>query len=521
MTGTNEILTGMTRRDLLFLAACAVYLYLTVFLFPGTPIFIENDHTALLNDALRMYNGEVIYRDFFEFTFPGAASVYFVLFKLFGPSFWILDAVIVLIGMCGAFVCLWASKKMLGNTVYAYAAAAIYVFVGFRWFGIDGEHRMMSPIFAALSALPLVGGISFPRVAAAGAFCAASTFFTQQRGVAALFAVGLFLLFEVAVRERKPAQFISLAGAAIGSFVVVLLTLLLPFLISAGPATFYESTIGFLSHYVKDPATNSLATYVLTIKKIASIGAIYTAVAAFYYLLIPAVYIAAAIFFWRNRSVLTEKARRGLLLFTLLGLALAAGTPAPNAERLFQISLPAVIVFAFLISRLKFVTAKLVAAIIIGVMCFGMLLGIRTQTAWQPEIIAGPHGKMAFLTPEVAERYLWLAAHTRPGDAVYEVYNAQVNFPLGLRNPSAISVMLNTPYNPPDQFARSLADIQREQPRFIVWDGVWTREMQTQSDHERLKPFYLHMKEYYFLKQKFTPYDGREREVWQLKSAAE
>ena len=90
--------------------------------------------------------------------------------------------------------------------------------------------------------------------------------------------------------------------------------------------------------------------------------------AAFYYLLIPAVYIAAAIFFWRNRSVLTENARRGLLLFTLLGLTLAAGTPAPNAERLFQIGLPAVIVFAFLISRLKFVTPKFAAAIIIGVM---------------------------------------------------------------------------------------------------------------------------------------------------------
>ena len=41
------------------------------------------------------------------------------------------------------------------------------------------------------------------------------------------------------------------------------------------------------------------------------------------------------------------------------------------------------------------------------------------------------------------------------------------------------------------------------------------------GDDEKLKPFYKFMTENYELRQRFTPYDGREREIWERKSAGQ
>jgi len=46
--------------------ASAVFVYLLVFKFPATPIYIENDSLVFLSDAQRMAAGQVIYRDFFQ-----------------------------------------------------------------------------------------------------------------------------------------------------------------------------------------------------------------------------------------------------------------------------------------------------------------------------------------------------------------------------------------------------------------------------------------------------------------------
>ena len=94
---------GVRTTDLVFVGICVLFLYLHLFILPSTPIYYEMDHVALLNDAWRMVQGEVIYRDFFEFTFPGAHSLYYVFERLAGPKYSIANFLILCHGAAAAY----------------------------------------------------------------------------------------------------------------------------------------------------------------------------------------------------------------------------------------------------------------------------------------------------------------------------------------------------------------------------------------------------------------------------------
>lgn len=512
---TDSNFLGFRRWDILFFCAAFVFLYSHLFLFPATPFFYEGDHVALLNDAKRMFEGEVLYRDIFEFTFPGGPALYYLLMCIFGPKYWIVNAAILFHGIAAAILALYIGRKVVGDSLYAYLPPAIFLFFGFRWYGIDGEHRLFSPVFVALAIALILPRRSMTRLALAGGACALASYFTQQRGLVTVAAIGLFLLIDLGFRERNWVLFLKSGFVLSLSFAAALLLLVLPNLLSAGSDTFFSSTIVFLASYIEDPSTNSLQTYWGTLKKISEYGVTMTIVAAFYYLLVPLIYLAGLVFVWIKRKAVSFSEVSGLVLVCIAGIFLAAGTPGPNAGRLFQISLPAIVAFVFLISRIRPENKVVPGVVVLLLVAFGLIGGTRLQTAWKPDVVETPSGRLAFLSPVIEERYVWMLEHTKPGDIVYETYNAHVNFPLHLKNPSKVSILLNSGYSPPEHVAQAIADLKRIDTKYIIWDGTWTAEMDRMRPDERLKPFYSYLIENYRLVHSFTPYDGRIREVWE------
>lgn len=509
---------GLTFRqtDAAFMCLALFFLYLHLFILPATPIYYEMDHVAALNDAKRMAEGEQIYRDFFEFVFPGIEVLYLSFFKIFGFKYWIANALIIGHGLASTALCLAFARRIIGRSIYSYLPAAVYLFAGFRWFGIDGEHRMFSPVFASLAVLVILKRRSVGRIAAAGVLCALSSFFTQQRGILALGAIGLFVIYELGFPDRRWARMIAAVTTLGAAFAVSLGLMMLPFILSAGPATIYDCTIAFLSNYVQDPKTNSIESYLYTLEKVRNSGFLITAITLFYYLLIPLVYLATAVALWLKRNALEGDEFRAVVLLCLLGAFLSVGTVAPNAGRLFQIAVPAVVLFGWLIYRFLPRNEGFAKAAVVALILFGTFQAIRIQTAWDATILDTPSGDLVFFSPVVLERYAWLKERTNPGDYVYETYNAHVNFPLGLRNPSYISVALNTGYTTPDQVKRIINDLKTRRPRYIIWDGAWTPEMETLRDDERLKPLYVYMTRNYELHRRFSAFDGREPEIWEI-----
>jgi hypothetical protein len=59
----------------LFLFGGAGFLYLQLFVWPATPIFQAGDEWMFMQDSRRMLEGEVLYRDIFQFRVSGFQAV--------------------------------------------------------------------------------------------------------------------------------------------------------------------------------------------------------------------------------------------------------------------------------------------------------------------------------------------------------------------------------------------------------------------------------------------------------------
>jgi len=505
---TNQTL--WTKTDLIFLLVCSVYIYTHLFVFPAIPVFYEEDHLYFITDAWRMYRGERLYADFFEYTFPGTQVLYLTLFYIFGTKFWLINAVIFIQGLSQTLICLAISKRVMGgNGWYAYLPASIFMFFGFRWFGIDGSHRMLSPIFIWLAILILLNNRTYKRIFLAGLLCALSSYFTQQRGMLALGGFGLFLIFE-AIKNKSGWKKLLIDEAVLsGAFVLTLFLLILPFIISAGPSTFFDYTVFYIKYYVKEPTANYFAVP-LVFGKVLNQGAMMSLVMTFYYVLIPLIYIVVFIYLWR------KKFQTEILLITTVGFCLASGTFAPTPGRVFQICIPGLVVLAWLIFQIK--KTDLFVKIAVGsLVLFGCVLALRVQTNWTKFYLDTPTGKIAFLSPETIERYKWLSENAKAGEDVFEVYQTAVNFPLQHPNPTQITFLLDNGYTPEWQVRKAIENLEQKKPRLIIWDGKWNKEASERAKDDPLAPLYDYLRQHYDLSKSFTPYGYREMQVWERK----
>jgi hypothetical protein len=480
-----------------------------LFVYPCVPIVYEGDHMYFIQDAWRMYRGEALYRDFFEYTFPGTQLVYLGLMYLFGTKFWLINAVIFIQAITQAVLGLLISRRIFGDSWYAFLASALFLFLGFRWFGIDGSHRMLSPIFVWLGLLVLLTNRSYARLAIAAACYALATYFTQPRGIMALAATGLFLAIE-AYKERHGWRRLLLGEALLcGTFLAVMTALILPFVISAGPATFFDYTVVFLRDYVKEPTAN-YGAYLVVLEKILEQGAAITAVSLFYYLLIPWAFVIALVVMWRKGY------RPDVLLVTLVGLGLAGGTFAPTPLRLYQICLAGLIVFAWLLYTLAQRSEFLPKLAVAGLVLIGLGSPVRVQTSWTRTYLETPTGRVAFLSTIPMERYKWLMDNASPGEPVFEVYQTAVNYILQHPNPTRMTFLLDNGYTPQWQVDAALEDVEKKRPRFIIWDGNWSKPAGARSSDDHLAPFYAYLTGNYQMKEAFTPYVDRKMEMWEL-----
>src|SRR5437764_8974520 len=88
-SGTNVLEDHPSRSmAVLVLVASAIFLYLQLFALPAIPRVATGDQSIYLNSAARIYEGQLIYRDYDQFTFPATDVLYLGLFKLFGVRAW-------------------------------------------------------------------------------------------------------------------------------------------------------------------------------------------------------------------------------------------------------------------------------------------------------------------------------------------------------------------------------------------------------------------------------------------------
>jgi len=513
--------------SLLIVLAATASFFLQVFELPLTPFFWERDHLIFAYEGWRMYLGDTIYVDFFEFTMPGTQVYYALLFKLFGPYHWIINVTILGLGTVLTALALKLARMVVDGP-FTYLPALAFAFFGYRWFGIDASHRMFSPVFILLALIVLSKGSSRANLLAAGALCGITSFFTQQRGFFVLCAIAVWLVADGIAERRKAVEVLKDILTAAAPAGIVLLLLCTYFIWSAGPWEFWYSTITYPSRYYVYYKYNQPTVFFMMLGEAFRFnnfsGALLFAANVFYSFVIPLTYpLFFGAFFYRI-SREKWKAWRKVFLVALTGFAITYTNVAPEATRLFQVSIPAFVLLAWLLTRLRLpekVVGMGTCTIAAALLLLGLVQSVRVQTNWDPIYLDAPSGRLAAVPVNEIEAYAFVLKNTSPGDFFFEAHRPFAYFPLGLRNPTRFGQIEDTEYTRPEQIDEVIRDLRAKKPRFIIWNNNYNKEDSARTSGDHLGPLSDFIIANYSPVGKVYQVAGSNDQVWELKRASE
>jgi len=414
-----------------------------------------SDEGVIVHGAIRILDGQVPYRDFFEFLGPGSFFALAAWLKVFGATF---DAVrLLLIATLALIAALTyvAARMVSGERVVAAALTAAWLIRAPH----DTNHHWFTTAASMACAVALLGGAPAPRVAgfAAGLFAGVAALTTQTRGAWLAAAVVVVLLSRPDRRRTVP---MALAGMSIVPAV----------------ATVYFSVVGGLGAALADAVLFPLRQY--TRIQVVGFGAFASAADAGIVAAFPVTFVLAVI----------AKALRGVSTPRLLApLALASvgfigSYPRPDATHLaftVPLAIPLLALsMAALGEALRGYARVAVAAGLLGIWVWHMADSVtfRIAVARAPLPVVATARGVVRAAPGVRTRDLaWLVdgiqRHTAPTDAfLFYPYMPMLPF-LTQRHHAAHLDVVIPGYTTPRQFGELCAEAVRAE--WVVIDRLW------------------------------------------------
>jgi hypothetical protein len=334
-----------------FLILAAAFLYLDLFVLPATPIFVDDSDQLLhLHNATRMLDGQMIYRDFFQFTFPGTELVYLALFKLFGVGAWIPNVMLALLGLGLTWLCVFISRKLLSGLT-AYLPGLLFLLLAFHPV-LDASHHWYSVLAVTAATALVIEERSPKRVAGAAALCALAAYFTQTRGLVAVTGLAVFLWWEHRRKLQGRRSLLRSEALLAGVFSAVTVGLNLYFVWAVGLKRFLWCTVTFVVKYYPAESLNNLQVYmpiVFARPHWYEVPGLLPYV--FIHALLPLVYLLFFARCWRESQKRPEQPWDRLMLVSLMGFFIFVGVaPAPVYWRLCTVALPGLIIIVWFLS---------------------------------------------------------------------------------------------------------------------------------------------------------------------------
>lgn len=479
----------------LILAGAFVYLYLNLFVLPATPIhFLSTDATDFLFNARRMQHGQVIYRDFFELTFPGTEVFYLILFKIFGNRAWIPNVTLLVIGLVLAYLMISISRKIISGTA-AYLPALLFLVVSFRS-QLDATHHWFSTLIVMAAVALLMEHISALRLVGAAALCGVAMWFTQSSGFLAMVGLALFLLWATVTRQLSWENFRTAQRYVWSAFVFVAVLLTIFFIMLAGFRKFFYETFLFNLRYYSSNAGNSIHVYMTDmppfhpwyhLPALALWGSIY--------LLIPLIYILFFVRYWDEKEDRPSEPWDRLVLVAIMGAMLFLSIAAsPTWLRLCTVAAPGVILFVwFLNSPGRFQRIRVTAMwVIVIAIALGEWHG--RFFGWRQEVNL-PIGRMAVLDRVQYEEIKFMLANTRAGD--YFFGNDELSYLLDLRDPSPIPFVTPTDYTRPEQVQQTIEGFEKHPATYVYWPSTLDMPPETGRGKSHLAPLRAYLEAHY------------------------
>lgn len=485
-----------TRESILLTAAVLVggfiLLWLNFFYFPNIPIHLYGEKSTFLFNARRMMDGQIVYRDFFQHTLPATEVVFFLLFSMLGVHAWIPNAVLILVGLCEAWLIIFISRKIIPGRS-AFLPAVLFLVVAFNT--RPGAAESWLSMFFALAAIAvLIDHITALGLVGAGVLCGLATCFSQSIGIAAEIGLGAVMVWAVFKKVltwydcRKAQSYLWVP------FAIVLVIFNSYFALAAGISRFFHDTVAFGFQYWSAAPWNSFRAYVTDLPAphpwfrlpglIASLAV---------YLLMPLVYLLFFVRYWDERNDHPSEPWERLMMLFFVGLALFLGVAtSPTLVRLCTIAAPALILFVWYFSfegRLQKVRIAVVWALALA-LAIGVTAGTRLRWRGYAET---PIGKVAILDHIQYEETNFLLGKVRPGQ--YFFGSSMLGYLLDLRSPARVAYVTASDYTRPEQVANVIDGLKAHPAEFVFWTPVLDLPPENPPSANHLAPlkYYLYL----------------------------
>lgn len=474
-------------------------------------MFTIGDQDVYLVGGMRLLDGQMIYRDFFDFLPPGTHLVYFALFKLFGVRAWIPNVMLIVLGVGLTWLTVVISRRIVRGTL-AFLPGLIFLTFSFR-LQLDATHHWYSAL-AVLAALAVVVEAHSPgRLAAAGALCGLAAFFTQTRGAMAVLGLAVYLVWEARKKKLSWGGLLKNEIYLFAGFLLTTCALFAYFIDRAGLSRVVDCTVSFLLKYSTAYWWNTWAVYLVGRPTYHPWYRLVTLAAwAFMNVFQPVVYVLCLRRYRRESGEPAEHPRipwdRWMLLY-IVGLFLLLGSVrAPNSLRLAADSFPALILLVWLMDSPGWFSRAVRTIFWSAALSLALLTSLTRQVLYTPRYLDLPTGRTAFFDPDWIAHYEWFLARTRPGD--YFFGSTSFNFYLRLRNPVEVPFLTSSDFTRPEQVRSTIGGLERHQVRFVLWwaDLDLPDPSSPQGDH--LGPIRAYLREHYRVTESFP--DG---EVWE------
>lgn len=509
----SEVPASLSRSDLLFFLAAFAFVYTQLFQLPFTPYYFDGDPIIVTSNAIRMMNGEVMYRDFFHLAAPGADAVYAVLFSIFGVKVWILNITILFLSLAQVWLIWYFSRQFFSGTL-VYLPAALFLIVGFRLYFIDGSYRLSSVVFVLSAVAVLINKRTSRNLVIAGALCGLASFFVQTRGVIGIVGILVFLVWENYRNGFHLKKLISNSLYLLLSFILLVALSHSYFLYQAGFENYYFSLVTFLrEYYPSDPLSNNSA-YLSDLPNFQRFLEVYSPAFAvsryfriagpvlFYYLLIPFVYFAFLLVRWRRKTYLLTGPDAKLMLLCVVGLTLTAGISAATVMRLSHISIPGLILLVWLFKQTVY-SRRIATVCLVLLALLGFSYIVQRQMI-SKNYLDMPAGRSAFLSEYTYQRYKWIGENTTPGEVFYEPFHPSYYFPFHLVNPTPMYLIRDSGYTPRFQVDAVIEALKKNPPDTIIWPKKWSKPPELRAADDNLEPLWQFVAANYELQVEFS-----------------
>jgi hypothetical protein len=452
----------------LTLLGVASYLYLNLFLLPNIPILLSGDQVFFWMNGQRMFYGERPYQDFFQFTPPGADIFYFSVFKMFGPEVWVLNGVVLALGVALCWICFTIANKVMERHLALLATLLFLTLIYTKL--LNATHHWFS-VFAIMAGIALLlSGINAKRLAAAGLLFGFASFFTQTHGTAALLAVTVLLAWNEYGAEAPWQRFWRNERLLLLGFVVAVIALNLHYVATVGLKRLWYFQVTYVRKVmVHRPETALLGMPEAPHWRMVPLPGLAWQYSQYFfvYLMLPLIYFLVLRGCWRGRKSPTIF-RSQIALVALTGSALLAELVfSLNWLRLYAVSMPGIILFVWTVSTIRKGRKYALAAVWTGILI------LAVQQTWSAQrhdykLAQLPAGNSA-TEPEQSEKLDWLMQRTKPGDFFFQANWPGMYVPLGLRNP----VFLDTAGTMAEpQWAEiAVQQLESKQVHFVLWSS--------------------------------------------------